>query len=117
MNEQEARTILERLVFVIQKARSNSMESICGKREPNAMELSVLNHMDPLLFAEEGRPDLLTTTLKTIDKNRPIAPGEFYNVLCMVDKSYLTASIFLLSTGKDIPAVHPLPSWLGGWND
>lgn len=111
MKHSEAVETLRRLMFVVQKTRSNQNEFMHGYD----YGVEMLEELQPWVHGKKSILPGLEKVINRVDGGGMIDPQEFYNFMFIVDRfaPQLNMIASILSQ-----SVFPIPDvkWLRGWN-
>lgn len=120
MTQEEANKLVKAILFAIQKGRSDISEGLAGHgREPDRVELSVLQVTSPALFPPE---DVSVTPLdlaQALFNKGDVHPIDLFNLIGIIDRLDDLGQLRMITSmfyGMQIPEISPIPQWIAGWN-
>ena len=118
MTESEARELLERLQFIIQKSRSNITEALAGYgKDLSEVEHSVVKMTNPILFPQDGENGFhVLDAITRILRKDEIEPIDLFNILTMCDQDPTIGFVSYAIWDIDLPQISPIPKWISGFS-
>lgn len=111
MTEAEARKIINQVMVMAQKARSNLLESVVSD-DDDFMKVAV-EELNPELFGNVNLVDM-AARMSMKDELEPI---DLYNLLNMAARSHVLQIMSITYHWDPIPQLDGLPKWLAGWDE